>query len=84
MNGRCTAQYRHQEFLKFLRRVDRELPAHMNLTLRSECVSLQRLKAGGKLRQPLRLSWIDTRDCAHPIIYVSGGRFVDWHFSAAG
>ncbi|HXZ79259.1 MAG TPA: IS630 family transposase, partial [Terriglobales bacterium] len=31
--GECMARHRHQEFLKFLRRLDRELPAHLDLHL---------------------------------------------------
>jgi len=31
--GECMARHRHQEFLKFLRRLDRELPAHLALHL---------------------------------------------------
>ena len=31
--GECMARHRHQEFLRFLRRLDRELPAHLDLHL---------------------------------------------------
>jgi len=31
--GECMARHRHREFLKFLRRLDRELPAHLDLHL---------------------------------------------------
>lgn len=31
--GECMARHRHQEFLKFLRRLNRELPAHLDLHL---------------------------------------------------
>ena len=31
--GECMARHRHQEFLKFLRRLDREWPSHMTLHL---------------------------------------------------
>ena len=31
--GECMARHRHQEFLKFLRRLDRELPSHLALHL---------------------------------------------------
>ena len=31
--GECMARHRHQEFLKFLRRLDRELPVHLDLHL---------------------------------------------------
>jgi transposase len=31
--GECMARHRHQEFLRFLRRLDRELPAHLALHL---------------------------------------------------
>ncbi len=33
VSGECMARHRHQEFLKFLRRLDRELPAHLDLHL---------------------------------------------------
>lgn len=31
--GECMARHRHQEFLRFLRRLDRELPRHLDLHL---------------------------------------------------
>ena len=31
--GECMARHRHQEFLRFLRRLDRDLPAHLGLHL---------------------------------------------------
>ena len=49
--GRCQARYRHQEFLKFLRRLDKEFPGEQQLHLVLDNYGTHKTPAGASLAE---------------------------------